>query len=224
MIAGNNERSKATMTANTTLEQLDEIDTGHATDEFDRWVADLGIAHRAKAALRSLMAAGTLATPAVRRGLRHPDPAVRVGCCQVLDHFLDAAALPDLMANLTHPDAAVRAWALHALACDRCKEGACRPGEDDVIPLALHLLLTDDSRHVRQMAAGLVGPSVHRRPEVLRALAAARDHDPHPVVRKIARWYTPGGPRYARLAPKLPRLRKASCAAERSVDKADCSG
>jgi hypothetical protein len=71
------------------------------------------------------------------------------------------------------------------------------------------MLLNDESRHVRQMAAGLLGPSVHRRPDVLCALEHARDHDPHPVVRKIARWYTPGGPHYERLAPKLPKRRKA---------------
>ncbi len=92
---------------------------------------------------------------------------------------------------------------MHALACDRCKEGACRPGEDEVIPIATRMLVEDESRRVRQMAAGLLGPSVHRRKDVLRALEHARDQDAHPVVRKIARWYTPGGPIYRRLQPKL---------------------
>ncbi len=166
----------------------------------DLWVERLGVRHHAKEALRQLMAAGAQATPAVRRGLRHPEPAVRVGCCKVLDHHMDAEALPELIENLTHSDGRVRAWAMHALACDRCKEGTCRPGEDQVIPIATHMLLEDRSRGVRQMAAGMLGPSVHRRPEVLRALEHARDHDPHPVVRKIASWYTPGGPIYKKLA------------------------
>jgi len=96
----------------------------------------------------------------------------------------------------------VRAWAMHALACDRCKEGTCRPGEDEVLPIAAQMLIQDESRRVRQMAAGVLGPSVHRHPDVLRALEYARDHDPHPVVRKIAGWYTPGGPIYKRLTPK----------------------
>lgn len=142
------------------------------------------------------------ATPAVREGLRHADPAVRIGCCKVLDHFLDESALPELIDNLGHGDEGVRAWAIHALACDRCKEGACRPGEDQVVPLAVQMLLHAPSRSVRQMAAGLLGPSVHRRPDVLAALQHAREHDPHPVVRKIARWYTPGGPIYRRLEGK----------------------
>jgi HEAT repeat protein len=163
------------------------------------------------------MGAGALATQALRRGLHHPNPVVRVGCCQVLDHFLDEEALPELIENLSHPSADVRAWAMHALACDRCKEGACRPGEDDVIPIATAMLLNDDSRQVRQMAAGLLGPSVHRRPDVLRALEYARDHDPHPVVRKIARWYTPGGPRYERLVPKPTRKRKSPQASEQTA-------
>jgi hypothetical protein len=191
---------------------LDEDFSCHTTGNFERLVEDLGVAHRAKASLRHLMDAGALATPAVRRGLRHPNPAVRVGCCQVLDHFFDEGALGELIENLTHPNADVRAWAMHALACDRCKEGVYRPGEDDVIPLATYMLLHDDSRQVRQMAAGLLGPSVHHRPDVMRALEYAREHDPHPVVRKIARWYTPGGPRYERLTPKLPKRRKSSSA------------
>ncbi len=165
-------------------------------------VEHLGVKHRAKQALRGLMAAGSRATSALRRGLRHPDPAVRVGCCKVLDHHMDEAAVPELIANLEHESAAVRTWAMHALACDRCKEGACRPGEEQVLPIAVEMLLHDGSRRVRQMAAGLLGPSVHRRPDVLSALEHARDHDPHPVVRKIAGWHTPGGPIYRRLAPR----------------------
>jgi HEAT repeat protein len=174
-------------------------------EDYRRLVADLAVRHRASQALRRLMAAGSAATAAVREGLRHPDPAVRIGCCKVLDHYLDEAALPELIENLGHTDEMVRGWAMHALACDKCKEGVCRPGEDQVLPIAVRMLLHDESRRVRQMAAGLVGPSVHRSADALQALLYAREHDPHPVVRKIARWYTPGGPIYNRLAPRLPR-------------------
>ena len=52
------------------------------------------------------------------------------------------------------------------------------------------------------MAASLLGQAVHRRPEIATALEQARDGDPHPVVRKVAGWYAPGGPIYRRLAPK----------------------
>jgi HEAT repeat protein len=185
-------------------------------DRYDRVVEELGVKHRARAAQRALMAAGSEATPALRRGLRHEDAEVRIRCCMVLDHHLDEAAVPELMANLAHENAGVRAWALHALACDRCKEGACRPGEDDVVPIALRMLEEDRSRRVRQMAAGLLGPAVHRRGDVASALERARDHDPHPVVRKVAGWYAPGGPIYARLAPKPVRERGRETATARA--------
>jgi HEAT repeats len=172
------------------------------TDRYHRLVDDLAVAHRRKEALRRLMAAGALATTALRHGLRHRDPAVRVGCCKVLDHFLDESAVPELTANLTHEDEMVRAWALHALACDRCKEGECRPGEDDVLPIAIRMMQADRSRWVRQMAAGMVGPSAHRNEDARHALEHARDHDPHPVVRKVAGWYAPGGPIYRRISSK----------------------
>lgn len=180
----------------------------HTLYDYKCMVEDLAIKHRYKQALRCLMAAGGRATPIVREGLRHPEPAVRVGCCIVLDHHMDEEALPELIANLDHEDEQVRGWALHALACDRCKEGTCRPGADQVIPLAIRMLLEDESAHVRKTAAGMIGPSVHRHPDVLRALEYARDHDPHPVVRNVARWYTPGGPIYKRLMPKPPRKRR----------------
>jgi len=187
------------------LPQTKKENSETTMDDYRRCVEDLAIKHRAKHSLRCLMAAGSLATPALLEGLRHPEPAVRIGCCQVLDHYLDPAALPELINNLNHEHEMVRAWAMHALACDRCKEGTCRPGEDEVLPIAAQMLMQDKSRWVRQMAAGVLGPSVHRHPDVLRALEYAREHDPHPVVRKIAGWYTPGGPIYKRLTPKPMR-------------------
>ena len=92
---------------------------GIAETDFNILVSHLGVEHRAKKALRELMATGPAATPTLRRGLSHPDPEVRVGCCKVLDHFLDEEALPELIDNLGHQDETVRAWAMHALACDR---------------------------------------------------------------------------------------------------------
>jgi hypothetical protein len=188
--------------------------------EYDGLVDDLAVPHRAKRALRQLMAAGMLATPALRRGLHHPSPEVRVGCCGVLDHFMDEAALPELKANLTHEDERVRSWALHALACDRCKEGACRPGEDDVIPIAIRLMREDPSRWVRKSGVGVLGPAVHRRDDVRRALEDARDRDPDPLVRKVASWYAPGGPIYRRTLPKPARKSREQVRAERLAKRA----
>lgn len=58
------------------------------------------------------------------------------------------------------------------------------------------MLIEDQSRRVRQSAAGMVGEAVHRSLAALPALQHALQHDPHPVVRKICSWYVPGGSRY----------------------------
>jgi HEAT repeat protein len=169
-------------------------------DEYDRLVEQLTLKEHAQAALQALMEAGPAAIVAVRRGLRHDEPIVRVRCCMVLDHHLDEAAIPDLIANLDHPEGRVRAWALHALACDHCKEGECHPAEEEVVPIALRMLSGDRSRKVRTMAASMLGLVAHRREDVARALEVARDGDSHPVVRQVAGWYAPGGQVYRRLA------------------------
>ena len=193
----------------------------HMSDaEYTRCVEDLAVPHRFKDALRRLMAAGMQATAALRRGLRHDDPDVRVGCCIVLDHFMDEAAVPALIENLAHENPRVRANALHALACDRCKEGACRPGEDDVIPIAIRLLLSDESSSVRKTAAHLLTPAVHTRADVRRALEHARDHDPDRLVRKVAGWAAPGGPIFRRLTPKPVRKTREQVQADRLAKRA----
>ena len=170
-------------------------------DDFALDVENLAIKHRAKAAFRSLMLGGSAAAPFVRQGLRHTNPDIVVGCCRVLDHFLYDEAVPDLVELLAHPVAEVRAWSLHALACDKCKEGACRPGEDESIPIALSMLLEDPSPRVRVMATDLVGTVVHRRLDVAAALERARDDDPNPNVRKQAALRAPGGALYRRTSP-----------------------
>lgn len=75
------------------------------------------------------------------------------------------------------------------------------------MPLAITMLADDDNRYVRKEAAGLFGPAVHRRADVLDALVRAHAHDPAPLVRKVAGWWIPGGPRFRRTAPR--RLRSA---------------
>jgi len=170
-------------------------------ENFALDVENLALEHRAKVAFRSLIAGGVAASPFVRQGLHHSNPDVVVACCRVLDHFLFDEAVPDLIELLEHPVPEVRAWALHALACDRCKEGACRPGEDDSIPVALTMLREDPSPRVRVMAADLIGTVVHRRPDAAEALVHARDHDASPNVRKQAGLRAPGGVLYRRTSP-----------------------
>ena len=176
-------------------------------------IESLAVPHRVRAAYRRLLWRGAELIPLVRANLRHPNASVREYCCKFLDHYVDEDALSGLIAMLDDVDPKVRASGLHALACDRCKEGTCRPDEALVLPRAAQLLATDPDAHVRAHAVGVVGLSVHTRPAAEAALASASQNDPSPMVRKKAKWYLPGGPIYRRTAPRQPRRPRADQAA-----------
>ncbi|HMN27634.1 MAG TPA: HEAT repeat domain-containing protein [Caldilineaceae bacterium] len=165
----------------------------------------LTIPHHAREAYRQLLLLGFAGVPIARAGLRHESAAVRHYCCAFLDHFLVPEALPDLIGMLHDPDPAVRLTTLHTLACDRCKEGACRPEEAAVLSAAVRLLQEDTDAHVRAMAVEAVGQYVHTNPLAEQALVAAHTDDISPAVRKKAGWYAPGGPIFQRTAPRAPR-------------------
>lgn len=160
--------------------------------------------YKAASAYRQLLDAGLEALPAVRAGLRHDSPDVRLHCCRFLDRHLSPDTLPDLMRMLDDGDERVKCSALHTLACDRCKEGACRPEEADVLPKAMELLAHDPNAHVRAMAIEVVGQFVHVNSRAADAMVAAERGDENPTVRKKAGWYLPGGPIHRRT--KLKRF------------------
>jgi hypothetical protein len=170
---------------------------------FPAWVELLGDPIRAKRAYRQLVWSGQSALPAIRRGLQHRNADVRMYCAKTLDHLVDDDSFPDLIGILDDTDARVRWDALHALACDRCKDNACRPDKGEVLPQAIRLLRRDPSKHVRAVAAEVVGRWVHDDELAEGALTAARDSDPEPSVRKKAGWYAPGGTIYLKTAPRL---------------------
>jgi len=93
-----------------------------ATKSLDEVVSDLGVEHRSRAALWTLVAAGPAARPAVRRGLHDPVPAVRRGCCEYLDLYWDDDVAAHLVSLLSDPDPGVSWMAGHALSCERCKQ------------------------------------------------------------------------------------------------------
>jgi hypothetical protein len=165
----------------------------------------LSVRHRARGAYAGMLRQGLKLLPLARAGLSHPDPAVRAWCCRFLDHYVVQDAVGELIAMLDDPDPEVRAASLHALACDRCKEGACRPDETLVLQGAMRLLAHDPDSHVRTHAAGVVGVFVHTRPAAVAALQGAIAADPDPMVRKKARWYVPGGPIWRRTRPRPQR-------------------
>ncbi len=179
---------------------------------YETLVEALAIPHRQRGAYQKLVAAGPDALAAVRAGLHHANADVRHYCCQYLDRFVDSGSLTELVAMLDDPSPAVRLHTLHALACDRCKEGTCRPEVAAVLPRALALLRSDSNTHVRNMAVEVVGAYVHSEPTALAALIEAIASDPHPSVRKKAAWYAPGGPIYKRTAPKPVRAKRTAAA------------
>ena len=115
------------------------------SDQGADLVQMLAVPYRAAAACRSLLRLGSRVLPAVRCGLRHSSVDVRFHCCRFLDRHLQ----PDLIEMLDDIGERVRVTTLHTLACDRCKEGSCRPKEAEVLPRAMEVLAGDPSAHVR---------------------------------------------------------------------------
>jgi HEAT repeat protein len=130
------------------------------------------------------------ALPALRRGLRHPEPFVRRSCASILDHLVDEASVPDLVAALHDDDAEVMKRALHALACDVCKQNECRPGDDLFVPQAVEMLGHPDPG-VRAGAIDALGKAVERSADpsspAAVALAAVEHTEPIGALRYLAR-------------------------------------
>jgi len=111
---------------------------------------------------------------------------VRRQCASILDHLADELSFVDLVAALDDDDPGVLKRALHALACDQCKENECRPGEDLFVPRALELLHSANP-DIRASAIDTLGKVVSRRPEVAEALADVALHDRDRGLRAMAR-------------------------------------
>jgi HEAT repeat protein len=158
-----------------------------ATNDFDGWVAQLGTSTRRQEAKRYLRSVGPQALPAIRRGLHHSKPMVRRVCVSILDQLVDEESIPDLVAALDDPDTEVCRRALHALACEQCKQNECRPGDETFVPRALELLRTHPDPDIRAGAADALGRIAYRRPDIVKALVEVGEHDRSAGVRNMAR-------------------------------------
>ena len=158
-----------------------------APNDFDGWVNQLGVSSCRQRAKAHLVNSGPPAVPALRRGLRHPKAIVRRQCVRIFDQLVDEASLPDLVVALDDDDPGVCARALHALACDRCKQNECRPGEDLWVPRALAFVEEDPNPDIRAAAIDALGQVASRRPDIAAALLAAAEHDPDSGLRSMAR-------------------------------------
>lgn len=163
-------------------------ETMPAGNDFDAWVSLLASRGQRQRAKRHLHNIGAPAVPALRRGLDHPQVMVRRTCVSLLDQLVDDAALPDVVRALDDDDVEVRARALHALACDACKQNGCLPSDDLFVPRAIELLRRDPHPDVRASAIDALGRAGrrHPRPEVVEALARCADADPRRELRSMA--------------------------------------
>jgi hypothetical protein len=128
---------------------------GFARTDNEALVEALGDPQRAIGAYHALLWRGQGAVTVIRDGLQHESPAVREGCCRLLDYLVDTESMGQLVAMADDPDAKVRIAAFHALACDRCKGGTCAPGATLVLEPALRHLHDDPDPRARAMAAEL---------------------------------------------------------------------
>jgi HEAT repeat protein len=157
-----------------------------APNDFDGWVAQLGHASCRPRAKQHLLVSGAVAIPALRRGVHHDNAIVRRQCLNLLDHLVDDDSLAVLIAAIDDADAMVAGRALHALACDRCKQGACRPGEDTWVPRAM-ALLGHSNPDLRAAAIDALGKVADHRPDVAAALAVVSQTDRDRGLRGMAR-------------------------------------
>jgi HEAT repeat protein len=159
-----------------------------AGNDLEGWVQRLARPSERQRAKAHLLRCGFPAVPAIRRGLRsHADPMVRATCAKLLDQLADDEAIPDLVAAVDDPDPTVAKLALHALACDRCKQGACRPGDDLFVPRALELVRTRPEPTVRAGAIDALAQAATRDPSIAGQLLEAIEGEPISGLKHLAR-------------------------------------
>ena len=161
------------------------------------------------AARDALIAAGSDGLSAVLQGLAHPEPPVRRGCLDFLDHHADDLCVDDLRRIALHdPVPHVRRFAVHALGCVRCKT---RPLEMDLVEfLAMVAGRQNENVKVRREAIYALSfqPQNSRAIPVLRlVLEQDSDQELRKAAHRVLRLHDP---EYRRLTDK--RAREASLA------------
>jgi hypothetical protein len=161
--------------------------------------------------LESLGKAGVDAAIA---GLSDPDPRVRCGAADFMDHHADEDCVAKLRDMALHdPVPYVRDMALHALGCQRCKPA---PLAVDTLDIIILRAKTEDSWKKRR---GAVWSLAQRNadPGVKEALEFLAVHDPDPRVADAAR----GGLKRNRPGPAHERENKLRrLAFERAAQRA----
>ncbi len=140
---------------------------------------------RVRAAVQiELESFGKAGVDAAIKGLSDPDPRVRCGAADFMDHHADEDCIEKLRdMALNDPVPYVRDMALHALGCQRCKP---EPLAVDTLDIVILRAKTEESWKKRR---GGVWTLAQRNmdPGVKEALQYIADHDPDPRVVEAAR-------------------------------------
>jgi hypothetical protein len=145
----------------------------------------------------------------IQRGAReHPDARVRRECLGVLDHHANDESEEVFRAALFDPVPRVRVFALHGLACERCRVGdLC---VSDVVTDLTHVLDGDPNAKVRHGAVLVIAGLATRDARVVDVLAQVAREDVDPLVRRVALAVVEGRGRDVR-SRKALRRREATC-------------
>jgi hypothetical protein len=133
---------------------------------------------------RSSVAAGAPIAQLQAAALHHPDPFVRRGCLDFLDHHANEESTSVFALALRDPVELVRHTALHSLACETCRtEELCVP---DVVPQLVEVLFADPSPELRHKAIPVLLRLADRDRRARRAVEHAADNDGDALVREVA--------------------------------------
>jgi GNAT superfamily N-acetyltransferase len=117
--------------------------------------------------------------------LHHPDPFVRRGCLDFLDHYANETSTSIFALALRDPVELVRHAALHSVACETCRtEELCAA---DVVPHLVEVLSADPSPELRHKAIPVLLGLADRDPQARQAVERAADSDADALIRGVAR-------------------------------------
>ncbi len=162
-----------------------------------------------RAAGDELIAAASDGLSAVMKGLDHPEPPVRRGCLDFLDHHADELCIDDLRRVALHdPIPQVRRFAVHALGCVRCKTS---PVDIDLVGFLTSVASrSDESPKVRReaiYALSLQSPDPRASAALKLVLERESDSELRKAAHRVLRLHDP---EFRRLTDE--RARQASLA------------
>jgi HEAT repeat protein len=133
---------------------------------------------------RSSVAAGAPIEQLQCAALHHPDPFVRRGCVDFLDHHANERSTSVFALALRDPVELVRHTALHSLACETCRtEELCVA---DVLPHLVEVMIGDPSPELRHKAIPVLLRLADRDPRARQAVEHAAGNDSDALVREVA--------------------------------------